>query len=116
MKATRQTAADIAVVDYGLGNLRSVTRGLERAGAAVDVSADPAAFADADGIVLPGVGAFSEGMENAGPFREFSFFARCSRQSDRVVRKTVTEFSSVVGGRHSVRSPSEYEYVNVTHR
>ncbi|MEF8900970.1 MAG: imidazole glycerol phosphate synthase subunit HisH [Halovenus sp.] len=70
MTATEQTAADIAVVDYGLGNLRSVTRGLERAGAAVDISADPAAFADADGIVLPGVGAFSEGMENAGPFRD----------------------------------------------
>jgi len=58
------------VVDYGLGNLRSVTRGLERAGAAVELSDDPADFAGADGIVLPGVGAFSEGMDNAGPFRE----------------------------------------------
>ncbi|SDJ50861.1 imidazole glycerol phosphate synthase subunit hisH [Halovenus aranensis] len=67
---TRQTAAEVAVVDYGLGNLRSVTRGLERAGAAVDVTDDRDAIADADGIVLPGVGAFSEGMENAGPFRE----------------------------------------------
>lgn len=62
--------ADIVVVDYGLGNLRSVTRGLERAGADAEVSEDPTALADADGIVLPGVGAFSEGMENAGPFRE----------------------------------------------
>jgi glutamine amidotransferase len=70
MTGTRQTAADIAVVDYGLGNLRSVTRGLERAGAAVDITDDPAALGDADGLVLPGVGAFSEGMENAGPFRE----------------------------------------------
>ena len=67
---TTGETADIAVVDYGLGNLRSVTRGLERAGAAVTVTDDPAAFADADGLVLPGVGAFSEGMENAGPFRE----------------------------------------------
>ena len=65
----RQTTAEVVVVDYGLGNLRSVTRGLERAGAEVTLSADPAEFASADGIVLPGVGAFSEGMDNAGPFR-----------------------------------------------
>ncbi len=62
--------ASIVVVDYGLGNLRSVTRGLERAGAAVTISDDPGTFADADGIVLPGVGAFREGVENADPYRE----------------------------------------------
>ncbi|QIO21497.1 imidazole glycerol phosphate synthase subunit HisH [Haloarcula sp. JP-L23] len=67
---TRQTAAEVVVVDYGLGNLRSVTRGLERAGASVTLSEDPADFDAADGIVLPGVGAFSEGMDNAGPFRD----------------------------------------------
>jgi len=70
MSQSRQTGAEVTVVDYGLGNLRSVTRGLERAGATVAVSDDPAAVATADGIVLPGVGAFGEGMENAGPFRE----------------------------------------------
>jgi glutamine amidotransferase len=70
MSGTAQTAAEVVVVDYGLGNLRSVTRGLERAGATVELIADPAAVDMADGIVLPGVGAFSEGMENAGPFRE----------------------------------------------
>ena len=62
--------ADVVVVDYGLGNLRSATRGLERAGADVTVSDDPATFAAADGLVLPGVGAFREGMENAGPYRD----------------------------------------------
>jgi len=67
--STQQTAAEVVVVDYGLGNLRSVTRGLERAGAAVELIEDPGAIDTADGIVLPGVGAFSEGMENAGPFR-----------------------------------------------
>jgi glutamine amidotransferase len=66
----RQTTAEVVVVDYGLGNLRSVTRGLERAGAGVTLSSDPADIASADGIVLPGVGAFSEGMDNAGPFRD----------------------------------------------
>jgi glutamine amidotransferase len=66
---TAAPAAELVVVDYGLGNLRSVTRGLERADASVTVSADPAELDTADGIVLPGVGAFSEGMDNAGPFR-----------------------------------------------
>jgi glutamine amidotransferase len=65
-----QTVADVVLVDYGLGNLRSAQRGLERAGAAVSITEDPDDFAAADGIVLPGVGAFSEGMDNAGPFRE----------------------------------------------
>ncbi|KOX95834.1 MULTISPECIES: imidazole glycerol phosphate synthase subunit HisH [Halorubrum] len=60
----------VALVDYGLGNLRSATRGLERAGASVEITDDPEAFAAADGVVLPGVGAFREGMENAGPLRE----------------------------------------------
>ena len=65
----RRTTTEVVLVDYGLGNLRSVTRGLERAGAGVRLTDDPADFDPADGIVLPGVGAFSEGMENAGPFR-----------------------------------------------
>jgi glutamine amidotransferase len=65
-----EALADVVVVDYGLGNLRSATRGLQRAGAAVEITDDPADFAAADGIVLPGVGAFREGMENAGPYRE----------------------------------------------
>ncbi|SIS11804.1 imidazole glycerol phosphate synthase subunit HisH [Natronorubrum thiooxidans] len=64
-----QSVASVVVVDYGLGNLRSVTRGLERAGADVEITDDPDAFADADGVVLPGVGAFREGVENADPLR-----------------------------------------------
>ncbi|UHH25023.1 imidazole glycerol phosphate synthase subunit HisH [Halobacterium noricense] len=70
ISSTDQTTASVVVVDYGLGNLRSVTRGLERANAAVTISDDPGALDDADGIVLPGVGAFGDGMENAGPFRD----------------------------------------------
>jgi glutamine amidotransferase len=65
-----ESLADVVIVDYGLGNLRSATRGLERAGASVTITDDPDDFAAADGIVLPGVGAFREGMENAGPYRE----------------------------------------------
>ncbi|MFC7155867.1 imidazole glycerol phosphate synthase subunit HisH [Halomarina halobia] len=70
MSTQTPVVADVVLVDYGLGNLRSATRGLERAGANVELSTDPADFERADGVVLPGVGAFSEGMENAGPFRE----------------------------------------------
>lgn len=47
------------VLDYGSGNLRSAERALARAGAAVSVSADPAAALAADGLVVPGVGAFA---------------------------------------------------------
>lgn len=57
----------IAIVDYGLGNLRSVSRGLEKAGAATCITSKKEEIATADGIVLPGVGAFREGMEQLGP-------------------------------------------------
>ncbi|RMD83850.1 MAG: imidazole glycerol phosphate synthase subunit HisH [Candidatus Dadabacteria bacterium] len=54
----------IAVVDYGMGNLRSVAKALERVGAEVEVTADPDCIAAAAGVVLPGVGAFGRCMEN----------------------------------------------------
>ncbi|MDH7594066.1 MAG: imidazole glycerol phosphate synthase subunit HisH [Methanomicrobiales archaeon] len=59
----------VTIIDYGLGNLRSVTKGLEKAGAAVRVSSDPEEIVSADGIVIPGVGAFREGMEMLGDLR-----------------------------------------------
>jgi len=56
-------AERLVLVDYGAGNLRSVENALRAAGAAkVEVSADPAAVAAADRIVLPGVGAFAACM------------------------------------------------------
>ena len=60
----------IAIVDYGLGNLRSVFRGLEKAGASPVITSDADEIASADGIVLPGVGAFREGMEQLGDLRD----------------------------------------------
>lgn len=56
------TARSIVVLDYGSGNLRSAQRALQRVGAAVEVTADPAAAAAADGLVVPGVGAFEACM------------------------------------------------------
>jgi glutamine amidotransferase len=54
----------IVIVDYGVGNLRSVQKALERVGAAAVVSGDPAALDAARAVVLPGVGAFGDGMAN----------------------------------------------------
>jgi imidazole glycerol-phosphate synthase subunit HisH len=52
----------VVVLDYGSGNLRSAVRALERAGAEVALTADHEAAADADGLVVPGVGAFAACM------------------------------------------------------
>ena len=51
-------AARVVVLDYGSGNVRSAVRALERVGAEVTLTADQAAAAAADGLVVPGVGAF----------------------------------------------------------
>jgi glutamine amidotransferase len=53
----------IAVLDYGIGNLRSAQKALERVGADARLTADPDLVAAADGVVLPGVGAFGRCME-----------------------------------------------------
>lgn len=53
----------LVVLDYGSGNLRSAQRALERVGAEVEVTADPAAAANADGLVVPGVGAYEACMK-----------------------------------------------------
>jgi len=50
----------ITVLNYGMGNLRSVQRALETTGASVEVTDDPATVRKAEKIVLPGVGAFGE--------------------------------------------------------
>jgi len=54
----------IAIVDYGMGNLRSVSKGFEKVGFPAVVTQDPLLIEKADGLVLPGVGAFKKAMEN----------------------------------------------------
>src|SRR5436853_2822438 len=54
----------LAVVDYGMGNRRSVQKALERVGQAAEVTRDPERIAAAPGVVLPGVGAFGACMAN----------------------------------------------------
>ncbi len=60
---------DVAVIDYGVGNLLSVSRALAHCGATVTVTSDPAGILAASRVVLPGVGAFANGMaalQNSG--------------------------------------------------
>lgn len=54
----------IALVDYGMGNIRSVSKALEAVGAQVEVTRSPDTIRDAKAIVLPGVGAFKDCMSN----------------------------------------------------
>jgi glutamine amidotransferase len=56
----------IAVVDYGMGNRRSVEKALEHVGARVVVTAEHEPLRSADALVVPGVGAFPKAMENLG--------------------------------------------------
>ena len=52
----------IAIIDYGMGNLRSVQKAFEKVGHPAVVTNDPAVVAKADKIVLPGVGAFEDAI------------------------------------------------------
>ena len=60
-RSERRPPAMIGLVDYGMGNRRSVEKALEHVGARVLVSSDPAALRGARGLVVPGVGAFPDG-------------------------------------------------------
>ena len=58
----------IAIIDYGMGNLRSVQKAFERVGCEAMVTREAGQIESARGVVLPGVGAFSACMENLGRF------------------------------------------------
>jgi len=57
------SSARIVILDYGMGNLRSVEKALEHVGAVAKISHDPGEVRAADGVILPGVGAFPRAME-----------------------------------------------------
>ena len=59
----------IVIIDYGLGNLRSVQKGLEHVGASPTISGNPEEILAADGIILPGVGAFIDAMKCLVPLK-----------------------------------------------
>jgi glutamine amidotransferase len=72
----------VTVVDYGMGNLLSVSRALEHCGARVDLAATPHELAAAEMLVLPGVGAFADGMQGLArrelvqPLRDYAATGR----------------------------------------
>jgi len=55
-------SSQVTIIDYGLGNLHSLEKAMEHLGAEVSVDVDGSAIADAERIIIPGVGAFPEGM------------------------------------------------------
>lgn len=59
----------IAIIDYGMGNLRSVKKAVEKVGFTAEVTRSAAKIADADGVILPGVGAFKDCMENLDHYK-----------------------------------------------
>jgi imidazole glycerol-phosphate synthase subunit HisH len=77
---------EIAVVDYGMGNRRSVEKALEHVGARASVSSDPAALRAAAGLVVPGVGAFPRAMDNLGELG-----------LDELIRERVAQGTPVLG-------------------
>lgn len=72
----------IVIVDYGMGNLRSAQKGLEKAGVQAQISEDPADIDRAEAVVLPGVGAFRdcfEGLKSRGMVEPLRKAARDGR-------------------------------------
>jgi imidazole glycerol-phosphate synthase subunit HisH len=64
MSSLSEESVEVAVVDYGMGNRRSVEKALEHVGVRASISSDPAHLRAVAGLVLPGVGAFPRAMEN----------------------------------------------------
>jgi glutamine amidotransferase len=70
----------IAIIDYGMGNLRSVQKGFERVGVQAAVTRDAGEISSARGVVLPGVGAFRACMENLARFELTETICRVVQQ------------------------------------
>jgi len=77
---------DVAIVDYGMGNILSVQRGLEHCGASVIVTADHEVILNSARVVLPGVGAFANGMAEL-----------CSNGLDDVIREVAAKGIPMLG-------------------
>jgi glutamine amidotransferase len=86
MTALIEERVELAVVDYGMGNRRSVEKALEHVGARASVSSDPQELRAAAGLVVPGVGAFPRAMDN---LRELGL--------DELLRERVAAGTPVMG-------------------
>ena len=83
--------SNTVIVDYGVGNLRSVARAFEFCGAEATISSDPKTISLADRVVLPGVGAFGDCM---------------SELKTRCLRQPLLEFTPTVQAYPDLRGPA----------
>jgi imidazole glycerol-phosphate synthase subunit HisH len=98
-----EATARICILDYGMGNLRSVEKALEHVGATATIGSDPEAVRAADGLILPGVGAFPKAMERV---RELGLDELVAERRDAGVPilgiclglQLLFDFSSELGG------------------
>ena len=60
----------IAIIDYGSGNLKSIGNGFQQVGADVLITRDKKELSKADALILPGVGAFGNAMQNLKEYKE----------------------------------------------
>ncbi|HET6226673.1 MAG TPA: imidazole glycerol phosphate synthase subunit HisH [Bacteroidia bacterium] len=81
----------IVIVDYGVGNLRSVYNKLKRIGIAAEISSDPSVISKADKIILPGVGHFRNGMNK---LKEYGLIDLLNR---RVLTEKIPVFGICLG-------------------
>ena len=96
----------VVVLDYGSGNVRSAVRALERVGADVELTADARAVAEADGLVVPGVGAFAAVMEQLRAVRGDQLIERRLAGGRPVLGICVgLQVMFTAGDEHGVRTP-----------
>src|SRR3984893_2941594 len=62
MRTLGEPSGMIVIIDYGMGNLRSVQKAIEAVGSAAEISSDPDCVRQASKVILPGVGAFADAM------------------------------------------------------
>ena len=113
----------IKIIDYGMGNLRNVVRGFEKVGYQAEITRANSEIKQADGVVLPGVGAFGDAMDNLKKFglvtpikevvaRETPFLGICLGL--QLLFTTSEEFGSVDGldiiSGHVKRFPEDLPY------
>lgn len=97
--------AKIAIIDYGIGNLRSVQKGFAQVGAEADIVSQPEQIDSAEKIILPGIGAFKDAM---GVLRE--------RKLDQAIVRHVTRGKPLLGICLGLQLLFETGYEDGTHK
>ena len=110
-------APRVVVLDYGFGNVRSAVRALERVGAQVELTADHGAAEAADGLVVPGVGAFAACMAGLRAVRGDQVVDRRLAGGRPVLGICVgKQIMFETGEEHGVRTPGLGEWPGVVDR